>query len=196
MHCFRTLSVSRAARNGHRRDAGDAVNRRSMSSGIFRIAFAAFHVFLEEMEFDPVLVEQTTFLIGAAMARVLLAESDHRIREFIAGVLSDCGHAVEACANGVEASASLKGKAIDVVVTDLVLVRSQDGIFGRACAALGIPTITLSGREFRPDQAVAEWPLPFLEKPFRFADLQCVLDAIAARCQSARAIHPGTRRAA
>lgn len=53
------------------------------------------------------------------MARILLAESDRRIREFVAGILSDCGHAVEVCANGVEATASLG--MIDVVVTDLVL---------------------------------------------------------------------------
>jgi CheY-like chemotaxis protein len=111
------------------------------------------------------------------MARVLLAESDRRIREFIAGILSDCGHAVAACADGVEATASLG--TVDVVVTDLVLRLGQGTIFGQNCAALGIPTITLSGHEFRPGQAAAERPPPLLEKPFRFADLQSVLGAVA-----------------
>ncbi|HEV2097827.1 MAG TPA: hypothetical protein VGR45_02750, partial [Stellaceae bacterium] len=50
---------------------------------------------------------------------------------------------------------------------------------GQNCAELGIPTITLSGREFRLGDAAAERPVPFLEKPFRFADLQCVLGAVA-----------------
>ena len=104
------------------------------------------------------------------MARILLAEADRRIREFIAGILSDCGHAVEVCANGVEATASLG--AVDIVVTDLVLNLGQGTVLGQNCADRGIPTITLSGREFRHGDAVAERPLPFLEKPFRFADLR------------------------
>ena len=117
------------------------------------------------------------------MARILLAEADRRIREFIAGILSDCGHAVEVCANGVEATASLG--AVDIVVTDLVLNLGQGTVLGQNCADRGIPTITLSGREFRHGDAVAERPLPFLEKPFRFADLQCVLGAVADNCRRA-----------
>jgi DNA-binding response OmpR family regulator len=130
------------------------------------------------------------------MACVLLAESDRRIREFIAGILSDCGHAVVACATGVEASASLATRAIDVVVTDLVLGRGPGSLLGRDCAALGIPTITLSGSEFRTDQMVKDRPPPLVEKPFRFADLQCVLDAVATRSGSVSAINPETRNAA
>ena len=38
------------------------------------------------------------------MARVSLAELDRRIRDFIAGILIDCGHAVEVCADGIEAA--------------------------------------------------------------------------------------------
>jgi CheY-like chemotaxis protein len=119
------------------------------------------------------------------MARVLLAESDRRIREFFAGILVDCGHAVEVCADGVEATASLTTKGVDVVVTDLVLNVGQGDALRRNCAALGIPTITLSGDEFRPDQAAAKQPPVLLEKPFRFADLQSVLDAVAVRSRSA-----------
>jgi DNA-binding response OmpR family regulator len=115
------------------------------------------------------------------MARVLLAESDRRIRDFIAGILIDCGHAVEVCADGIEAAASLTTKGVDVVVTDLVLSPSQDNVLRRNCAALGIPTITLTGCEFRPDQAAGKHPPILLEKPFRFADLQSVLDAVAVR---------------
>lgn len=115
------------------------------------------------------------------MARILLAESDQRIREFIAGILVDCGHAVELCADGVEATASLAARAVDVVVSDLVLGFGPDAGFRQNCARLGIPTISLSGREFRPDQAVEEQPPVLLEKPFRFADLHSVLDAVAVR---------------
>jgi two-component system, OmpR family, response regulator len=130
------------------------------------------------------------------MARVLLAESDRRIREFIAGILSDCGHAVEACANGIEARASLASGVIDIVVTDLVLGLGHGAAFGRNCAALGVPMITLSGRELRPGQAMKDRPPSLFEKPFRFADLQRVLDAVALRSRSAPPSDHRTRDAA
>ena len=90
------------------------------------------------------------------MARVLLAESDRRIRDFIAGILIDCGHAVEVCADGIEAAKSLTTKGADVVVTDLVLSLGQGNALRQNCAALGIPTITLTGCEFRPGQVAAK----------------------------------------
>jgi DNA-binding response OmpR family regulator len=130
------------------------------------------------------------------MACILLAESDRRIREFIGGILSDCGHVVEICGDGVEAAASLGTRAIDVVVSDLVLGLGPGAAFGRHCEALGIPTITLCGREFRPNQAAAERPPPLLEKPFRFADLHCVLDAVAVHCGAAETADRGVRSAA
>jgi two-component system, OmpR family, response regulator len=117
------------------------------------------------------------------MARILLAESDQRIRRFIAGILSDCGHAVETCADAVEAASSLATQSIDVVVTDLVLGFGGEATLGRDCAALGIPTVTLSGSTFRADQSVVDRPPALLEKPFRFGDLQSVLDAVAPRLE-------------
>lgn len=113
------------------------------------------------------------------MARVLLAEKDERIRRFIAGILVDFGHDVSACANSGEASAELAREAVDVVLTDLVLCCPQGARWGKNWAALGIPTITLSGREFHAEDAAQQRPVPLVEKPFRFADLQCVLDALA-----------------
>ncbi len=118
------------------------------------------------------------------MTRVLLAEADRRIRDFIAGILVDCGHAVVVCADGMEAAATLTIKGVDVVVTDLVLSLGQGNALRQNCAELGIPTITLTGREFRPDQAAVKRPPILLEKPFRFADLQSVLDAVAVHSRS------------
>jgi DNA-binding NtrC family response regulator len=113
------------------------------------------------------------------MACILIAESDQLIREFIVGILADCGHTVETCANAAEAAISLATHAIDVVISDLVLELGDQTSLGRDCAALGIPTFTLSGRRFSPDQSLAERPLALIEKPFRFGDLQTVLDAVA-----------------
>jgi DNA-binding NtrC family response regulator len=116
------------------------------------------------------------------MARILLAESDQHIRRFLAGILADCGHMVETCSNAVDASLSLATQAVDVVVTDFVLgLGCGEANLGRDCAALGIPTVTLSGSEFCPARAVTERPAALLEKPFRFGDLHSVLDAVALR---------------
>ena len=130
------------------------------------------------------------------MARILLAELDRRIREFIAGILADCGHDVTSCEDGSQAAASLAIGPIDVLVTDLVLRDGEGPQLSRQCAGLGIPTITLTGREFHVDQAEQDRPPPLVEKPFRFDDLQCVLDAVAMISGATRAFDSVTRNAA
>lgn len=112
------------------------------------------------------------------MARILLAESDRAIRQFIAGILAEFGHDVRACENAVEASVWLATSSIDVLVTDMVLQGDQGLVLSKQCAELGIPTITLTGREFRAEQPEGDHPTPLLEKPFRFSDLQRVLNAV------------------
>lgn len=125
------------------------------------------------------------------MARILLAEPDQHVRRFIAGILADCGHAVETCSDSVEASLSLATRAIDVVVTDFVLgLAGGEANLGRVCAALGIPTVTLTGSEIVPAQGVTERPAALREKPFRFGDLHNILDAVALR-EPMRAGGPG-----
>ena len=120
------------------------------------------------------------------MARILLTEPDRAIREFIAGILSEFGHDVVASKNTVEAEVWLATSPFDVLITDLVL-RGEPGItLSRSCSALGIPAVTLTGRDFLPDQVSR--PPPLLEKPFRFSDLQRVLTAIDT-ARTAAAVH-------
>ena len=120
------------------------------------------------------------------MARILLAEADLHIRRFVAGILSDCGHAVESCADSIEAASSLATRAIDIVVTDLVLDFGGDTPLARACAARGIPTLTLSGGRLRPPQRAAERPSGLREKPFRFGYLERVIEAVAGQSGAVR----------
>ena len=112
------------------------------------------------------------------MARILLAEPDPAIREFIAGILAEFGHDVMTSANATEAKVWIATSPFDVLVTDLVLHSEQGVNLSRDCAAIGIRTITLTGREYSADQSEAAAPLSLLEKPFRFSDLQRVLDAV------------------
>jgi two-component system cell cycle response regulator CpdR len=114
------------------------------------------------------------------MARILLAEPDRAIRDFIAGILTDCGHDVVVSENAVEASVWLATSRFDVLVTDMVLNPDHEALLSRSCAAFGVRTITLTGREFHADQSEATTLPALLEKPFRFSDLQQILDAVAA----------------
>jgi two-component system, cell cycle response regulator CpdR len=130
------------------------------------------------------------------MARILLAESDEAIREFLAGILADFGHEVITCQNDSEAAVCLAIGPIDVLVTDLVLREGEGTRLGSHFAAHGIPTVTLTGREFHADLAGQDRLVPLLDKPFRFADLERVLDAVVARPGSAQAHLEATRNAA
>ena len=121
------------------------------------------------------------------MARVLLAESNRLVRQFIAGILTDFGHDVTACGDGTEAAALLAIGPIEVLVTDLVLRDDEGSTLSRHCAVRGIPTITLTGYEFYIDRAQQDRPPPLVEKPFRLDDLQCVIDAVAVAAGSTRA---------
>ena len=117
------------------------------------------------------------------MAQILVAESDRLIREFIAGILADFGHDVTACEDSGEATTFLAIGPVDVLVTDLVL-HGEGSRLSDDSASRGVPTITLTGQVFQPGQGEQERPLPLLDKPFRFADLQSVLDAVAVRAGS------------
>jgi CheY-like chemotaxis protein len=130
------------------------------------------------------------------MAQILVAESNRPIREFIAGILSDFGHDVTMCEDGAEATAFLAIASIDVLVTDLVLRGGEGSRLSDDCAARGVPTITLTGRDFEAGRGEQERPTPLFDKPFRFADLQCVLDAVAMRSRSTDSRGAARRNAA
>jgi CheY-like chemotaxis protein len=120
------------------------------------------------------------------MAQILLAEPDRPIRDLIAGILTGFGHDVTACRDGTEAAARLAIGPIDVLVTDLVLDDEEGATLSRHCVARGIPTVTLTGHEFHIYQAEQDRPPMLVEKPFRFDDLQCVVDAVALASASTR----------
>ena len=121
------------------------------------------------------------------MARVLLAEPNRLVRQFIAGILTDFGHDVTACEDCTEAAARLTIGSTDVLVTDMILRDGNGSMLSRHCAARGIPTITLSGHEFRVAQAEQDCPPLLVEKPFQLDDMQGVVDAVAAAAGSTRA---------
>jgi DNA-binding response OmpR family regulator len=131
------------------------------------------------------------------MARVLLAETDQRIGEFIAGILAEFGHEVTMCSDPDEAGARLALEPIDVVLTDLLLHGSGEASLGADWRSLDIPTITLTGRKLAVEQDLPlPQPLALIDKPFRFADLRRVLDAVAACAASDEPRRPPIGKAA
>ena len=71
---------------------------------------------------------------GSRWRRILLAEPDRAIREFIAGILTEFGHDVQICENAVDANVWLATAPIDVLVTDMVL-RGNQGVDLSRCSA-------------------------------------------------------------
>jgi DNA-binding NtrC family response regulator len=114
------------------------------------------------------------------MARILLIEPDRPICEFIAGILTEFGHDVRACGNLIEANVWVATSPFDVLVTDIAPRGDQGAALSRTCSGLGIRMVTLTGRELHGEQGEAGRAPSFAEKPFRFSDLQRVLDAIEA----------------
>ena len=121
------------------------------------------------------------------MVQILVAEPDRPIRELIAGILTDFGHAVTACEDGAQAAARVAVGSIDVLVTDLVLRDGQGAALSRYCLARGIPTVTLTGHQFHIYRPERDRPPMLVEKPFRLDDLEGVVDAVALATASTRA---------
>ena len=61
------------------------------------------------------------------MARVLIAEDDSAVREFVSRVLAHGGHDVATASDGLEALNLLDGESFDLLLTDIVMP-NLDGI--------------------------------------------------------------------
>lgn len=61
------------------------------------------------------------------MARILLAEDDPAVREFVSRALVHSGHNVTAVDDGLAAVEALTGNAYDLLITDIVMP-GMDGI--------------------------------------------------------------------
>lgn len=61
------------------------------------------------------------------MARVLIAEDDTAVREFVSRALAHSGHEVATASDGLEALDVLDGTSFDLLVTDIVMP-NLDGI--------------------------------------------------------------------
>jgi two-component system cell cycle response regulator CpdR len=122
---------------------------------------------------------------GANMARILIAEDDDSLRQFLAKALTSAGHDVDSAGDGIEAEAAVSTFEYDLLIADIVMP-GLDGIelARRACATrrelrvmfiTGFAAVALKAREMAPRQDAR-----VLSKPFHLRDLVAEVDRLLA----------------
>ena len=113
------------------------------------------------------------------MVRILLAEDDDSMREYLARALERTGYNVTACESGVVALERLQKESFDLLLTDIVMPE-LDGIELAQRAAqiypdlrvmfiTGFAAVTLQNGAMPPEAKV-------LSKPFHLRDLVLEVD--------------------
>ena len=119
------------------------------------------------------------------MARILIAEDDESLRQFLAKALANAGHEVDTAGDGLEAETSLSTSDYDLLIADIVMP-GMDGIelARRACAErtglrvmfiTGFAAVALKAREMAPRRDAR-----VLSKPFHLRDLVSEVDRLLA----------------
>ena len=113
------------------------------------------------------------------MIRILLAEDDDSMREYLARALERTGYGVKACESGIAALELLQHETFDLLLTDIVMPE-LDGIeLAQRASVLhpemrvmfitGFAAVTLQNNAMPPEAKV-------LSKPFHLRDLVLEVD--------------------
>lgn len=117
--------------------------------------------------------------IGVGMIRILLAEDDEAMRQYLTRALEKSGYAVTAVGSGVEALPLVEARTFDLLLTDIVMPE-MDGIeLAQRSATIapdmrvmfitGFAAVTLKAGKALPQAKV-------LSKPFHLRDLVLEVD--------------------
>ena len=100
--------------------------------------------------------------------RILLVEDDHNTRKCLVELLTDEGHAVDACAQADAALTRLAGAMYDVLVTDLVMpgMTGLELIGAARTRQPSLPCFIMTGQEPQDVPGVA-----WIIKPIDFHQL-------------------------
>jgi CheY-like chemotaxis protein len=115
------------------------------------------------------------------MARILLAEDDQAVREFVTRALEGRGHHIFAVADGLQAIDVLRYRQFDLVVSDIVMP-GMDGIALALKLAKDypdLPILLMSGMSAERQRAegTAEPAREVLPKPFTLQEMCNAVDA-------------------
>ncbi|HEY4545932.1 MAG TPA: response regulator [Pedomonas sp.] len=118
------------------------------------------------------------------MARILVAEDNASVREFVERTLTHFGHEVVAVADGGAALACLSRETYDLLITDIVMP-VMDGIalaLKASADAPDMPVLMMTGyaherqRAYNLQELIAE----VLDKPFSLEDLNTTVNRVLA----------------
>ncbi len=122
--------------------------------------------------------------------RVLVVEDEQRIAQFLRKGLSEKGYAVETAADADTALAAISASPFDVIILDLLLPGSRDGLeLCREIRARGVGSkiLMLTARDTVENkiEGLDAGADDYLVKPFSFRELQARLRALLRRTEVA-----------
>ena len=115
------------------------------------------------------------------MGRVLVADDEQSMREFLSIALRRAGHEVTLASSGAEALTALRAQPADVVITDLRMPGELDGLgLLRAVRAEAVDAEVILVTAFATaDTAIAamkQGAYDYLTKPFKIDELHALID--------------------
>lgn len=119
-----------------------------------------------------------------ARARILLAEDDPSMRQFLTGALAKAGYDVDAVGDGLEALEAAQAIAYDLLVADIVMP-GLDGIelarrAGQDCPEMRVMFITGFAAMVMERKGGMPRHAGFLSKPFHLRELVDEVDRVLA----------------
>jgi len=114
------------------------------------------------------------------MTLVLIVEDNPEVAELLHDALIQAGHLPRLAANPEAAITILEAMPVDLVVTDLVMPGGGGVLVQEKSAALGIPTLIITG-DLRKIVEFQGKGAGFLAKPFRMVEFVAAVAAVLKR---------------
>ena len=122
---------------------------------------------------------------GSQATRLLLADDDPKLRQFLELELSEEGYAVQSAASGMEALLAIRQAKPELVILDWMLpdLSGVEVCQRLRSTGLGVPVLMLTGRDAVADrvEALDAGADDYLVKPFSIEELLARLRALARR---------------
>ncbi len=101
---------------------------------------------------------------------ILVVDDEELIRELVFTILSNLGYSCITATNGIDALDKMKGKKIDVVITDIKMPEMDGIILTREISRQypGLPVMVMTGfdDEYSAGTAISVGAREFIKKPF------------------------------